>query len=140
MLKAYRQKSLEYFQYTICGHGDPPDLSAFTEELQKALLCWDEVGDHIRETCSEGKSNCVLPSQQMSLLLTKRLSGTREILLQQMLDYVASVDSVDTICRDNQIPSLETYWQRRELTAAVYPVIGTIPYAYPSLFSLGIQS
>ena len=51
-----------------------------------------------------------------------------------MLDYVASVDSVDTICQEDQIPSLEVYWQRRERTAAVYPVIGTIPYAGPLVF------
>ncbi|OOF91999.1 hypothetical protein ASPCADRAFT_399843 [Aspergillus carbonarius ITEM 5010] len=93
-LKVYRQKSLDYFRYTLCGRGDRPELSGFTAELQKALLCWDEI------------------------------------LLQQMLDYVASVDSVDTICQEDQIPSLEVYWQRRERTAAVYPVIGTIPFIY----------
>ncbi len=50
-----------------------------------------------------------------------------EILLDRMLSYVMNVDTVDTICFGEKIPTLTQYWQRRELIAAVYPVIATIP-------------
>lgn len=54
-LRKYRQKSLEYFKYTLGGQGPRPDLTGFNEELQNALLCWDEVGVHIQEACSSSK-------------------------------------------------------------------------------------
>jgi hypothetical protein len=44
-----------------------------------------------------------------------------------MLAYISSVDTVDAICFDEKVPSVEEYWERRELTAGVYPVIATIP-------------
>lgn len=50
----YRQASLQYFQFILLGLGSLPGLSEFDSELQNALHCWDEVGEHIREVCSEG--------------------------------------------------------------------------------------
>ncbi|EAW13942.1 terpene synthase family protein [Aspergillus clavatus NRRL 1] len=105
----YREKSLQYFRHVLCGEGEFPDLSGFSLELQYALLCWDEVAAHIREVCS--KETC-------------------EVLLEKKLYYVSSVDTVDTICEGDQIPSLVEYWDRRERTAGVYPVIATIPFIY----------
>ncbi|OGM51154.1 hypothetical protein ABOM_000115 [Aspergillus bombycis] len=108
--KCYRQASIEYFEHQLLDARDPPDLSPFTLELQKALLCWDEVGSHIREVCSK---------------------ETRAILLDRMVEYVASVDNVDSLYSNNRrVPSLQEYWERRECTAGVYPVIATIPFAY----------
>lgn len=62
---------------------------------------------------AEDKSNCI---------------GVCEVLLQKMLPYIASVDTIDSIFLEEKIPSLAEYWQRRDLTAAVYPVIGTLAY------------
>ncbi|KNG83621.1 hypothetical protein ANOM_008358 [Aspergillus nomiae NRRL 13137] len=107
--KCYRRASIKYFEHQLLDR-DPPDLSPFTLELQKALLCWDEVGSHIREACSE---------------------ETRAILLDRMVEYVASVDNVDSLYKNGtRIPTLQEYWERRECTAGVYPVIATIPFAY----------
>jgi hypothetical protein len=55
-IKSYRGKSLEYFKHVLCGEGEYPDLSSFSEELQNALRCWDEVACHIRAVCSKCKS------------------------------------------------------------------------------------
>ena len=52
--KRYRQASIKYFEHQLLLDRDLPNLSLFPLELQKALLCWDEVGSHIREVCSEG--------------------------------------------------------------------------------------
>ena len=49
-----------------------------------------------------------------------------EILLQTMLPFVESVDTVDSIYVHDSVPSVAQYWQRRDLTAAVYPVIATL--------------
>ncbi|OQE06081.1 hypothetical protein PENVUL_c020G08306 [Penicillium vulpinum] len=59
-----------------------------------------------------------------------RHSATRKVLLEQMIFYVASVDTVDAICSGDTIPSLMQYWRRRERTAGVYPVMATIPFIY----------
>jgi hypothetical protein len=45
-----------------------------------------------------------------------------------MLSYVASMDTVNSIWKEGNVPSVEEYWERRELTAAVYPIIMIIPY------------
>ncbi|KAN0073168.1 Isoprenoid synthase domain containing protein [Elaphomyces granulatus] len=108
-LGKYRQKSLEYFKYTLGGQGPRPDLTGFDKELQNALLCWDEVGVHIRQACS---------------------SSVLEIMLDRMLSYVASMDTVNSIWKEGNVPSVEEYWTRRELTAAVYPIIMIIPFIY----------
>ncbi|GAB1208257.1 hypothetical protein APSETT445_006998 [Aspergillus pseudonomiae] len=56
---------------------------------------------------------------------------TRAILLDRMVQYVASVDNVDSLYNNGtSIPTLQEYWERRECTAGVYPVIATIPFAY----------
>ncbi|KAJ5963615.1 terpenoid synthase [Penicillium vulpinum] len=60
-----------------------------------------------------------------------------EHICEQMIFYVASVDTVDAICSGDTIPSLMQYWRRRERTAGVYPVMATIPYVildYPCIF------
>ncbi|KAL2867731.1 terpene synthase family protein [Aspergillus lucknowensis] len=107
-MKSYRKVSLAYFNHTLLLKGEYPDLSGFPVELQKALRCWDEVGEHIRQDCD---------------------IETRQILLDRMLAYVASVSNVDSLYLGNELPSLEAYWRRRELTAAAYCVIATIPFA-----------
>ncbi|KAL5002000.1 terpenoid synthase [Aspergillus recurvatus] len=106
---AYRQKSMQYFRAVLCNQEPMPDLSEFSEELQKALHCWDEVAAHLRQECSR---------------------ETLIVLLEQKLFYVSSVDTVDMLFRGNQVPSLTEYWRRREQTAGVYPVIATIPFIY----------
>ncbi|GFG17844.1 (+)-germacrene D synthase [Aspergillus udagawae] len=105
----YRDKSMQYFRTVLSSREDATDLSGCSDELQKALLCWDEVAAHIRAVCSE---------------------ETCEVLLENKLFYVSSVDTVDTICHGDCIPSLAQYWSRRERTAGVYPVIATIPFIY----------
>ncbi|KAJ5948047.1 hypothetical protein N7466_001062 [Penicillium verhagenii] len=105
----YREASLQYFKFTLIDEGEAPDLSIFTAELQKGLQCWDEVGLHIRNVCSK---------------------ETREILCDEMLRYVGSLNNVDSMFDDYHVPSLEHYWARREATAAVYCVIATIPFIY----------
>lgn len=101
-----------------------PNLSDFSEELQNALLCWDEVAAHLRQECSQG-------SLLLIAVYSKRLADqsleTLMILLEQKLFYVSSVDTVDILFRGNRVPSLAEYWIRREQTAGVYPVIATIP-------------
>ncbi|PYH75275.1 terpenoid synthase [Aspergillus vadensis CBS 113365] len=104
----YRYASVEYFKHVLCDEVEHPDLSEFSEELQSALRCWDEVADHIRQVCS------------------KRTS----FLLAAMIDYAWSVDYVDSIYSEDTIPSLQQYWCRRERTAGVHPVIATIPFIY----------
>lgn len=52
----------------------------------------------------------------------------REVFLDKMLRYVASVDTIDSIFHKGKVPSLAEYWQRRDLTAGVYPVLATLPY------------
>ncbi|OJI85733.1 hypothetical protein ASPTUDRAFT_119664 [Aspergillus tubingensis CBS 134.48] len=105
----YRDASLEYFKYNLVLEGEYPDLSQFPLEQQKALHCWDEVGAHIRQDCDR---------------------ETCQILLEQMLGYVSSVSNVDSLFSSSAMPSVESYWQRRERTAAVYCVICTFPFAY----------
>ncbi|EPS31199.1 hypothetical protein PDE_06154 [Penicillium oxalicum 114-2] len=105
----YRDASLDYFRFTLLGQGIMPDLSSFDLQLQNALHCWDEVGDHIRENCSQ---------------------ATREVLCTEMLRYVQSLNNVDIIFKDNKLPSVEQYWERREATAAALCVVATIPFVY----------
>ncbi|KAM5507116.1 hypothetical protein McanMca71_002025 [Microsporum canis] len=106
---AYLKKCKEYFQYHLLEIGEHPDLSSFSKEQQKALLCWNEVGQHVRETCS--KDVC-------------------EVFLDKMVGYVTSVNTVDSIFHGEEVPSLAEYWHRRDLTAGVYPVIATLPFIY----------
>ncbi|OGM44849.1 hypothetical protein ABOM_006119 [Aspergillus bombycis] len=108
-ISKYRDVSLQYFRAVLCAKGEYPDLSCFSQELQNALKCWDEVAAHLREVCSR---------------------ETLEVLLDKKLFYVSSVDTVDTIYAEDQAPSLIKYWRRRERTAGVYPVIATIPFIY----------
>ncbi|KAL2833007.1 isoprenoid synthase domain-containing protein [Aspergillus cavernicola] len=109
VLQAYREASLQYFKFILIDEGEFPDLSIFDTELQKGLRCWDEVGQHIQEVCSK---------------------ETREILCDEMLRYVGSLDNVDSIFSDHGVPSLDQYWDRREATAGVYCVIATLPFIY----------
>lgn len=82
-------------------------------------------------TCPPGllKKNVLSPSPIVfCLILTVTKPVTRKVLLAAMIDFVASVDYVDSIYSVNEIPSLQQYWCRRDRTAGVYPVIATIPY------------
>lgn len=56
------------------------------------------------------------------------LTATREVLCTEMLRYVQSLNNVDIIFKDNKLPSVEQYWERREATAAALCVVATIPY------------
>ncbi|RAH55297.1 terpenoid synthase [Aspergillus piperis CBS 112811] len=94
-IKKYKQATIEYFKHVLCHEAEYPDLSEYSEELQNALNCWDEIAEHIRQVCSK-----------------------------------RTVDCVDSIYSDDEIPSLQQYWCRRERTAGVYPVIATIPFIY----------
>ncbi|GKZ61969.1 terpene cyclase [Aspergillus niger] len=47
-----------------------------------------------------------------------------------MIDYVSSVDEVDSIYSGGEVPSVQQYWCRRDRTAGVHPVIATIPFIY----------
>ncbi|KAL4799522.1 isoprenoid synthase domain-containing protein [Aspergillus venezuelensis] len=107
--ETYRDASLQYFNWAIMSEGLKPDLSSFLIELQNALICWDEIGDHIRQECS---------------------TETRQVFLDWMLAYVASVSNVDSFFTGDSIPSVDKYWERRELTAAVYSVMALIPFAH----------
>ncbi|GKZ30060.1 terpene cyclase [Aspergillus brasiliensis] len=100
-IKRYRYTSVEYFRHVLCHEVEYPDLSEFPEEHQDALRCWDEVADHVHQ-----------------------------VQLAAMVDYVSSVDDVDSIYSDGTIPSIEQYWCRRDRTAGVHPVIATIPFIY----------
>ncbi|KAL4969894.1 terpene synthase family protein [Aspergillus stella-maris] len=53
-----------------------------------------------------------------------------QLFLDWMLVYVASVSNVDSFFTGDDIPSLDKYWERRELTAAVYSVMALIPFAH----------
>ncbi|KAB8200857.1 terpenoid synthase [Aspergillus parasiticus] len=105
----YQQKSKEYFEHALLQKGSRPDLSSFTKGQQMALLCWDEVGEHISACCSK---------------------DAREIILRTMLPFVESVDTVDSIYVHDCVPTVAQYWQRRDLTAAVYPVIATLLFIH----------
>ncbi|KAL3252182.1 hypothetical protein ABHI18_010227 [Aspergillus niger] len=102
-IKKYRYTSIEYFKHVLCHEAEYPDLSEYSEELQNALRCWDAIADHIL---------------------------TRQVLLAAMIDYVSSVDDVDSIYSDGETPSLQQYWRRRDRTAGVHVVIATIPFVY----------
>lgn len=128
MITRYRYASVEYFKHVLCDEVEHPDLSEFSEELQSALRCWDEIADHIRQVCSKRTSCALLLS--FCLILTIAEAVTRKILLAAMIDYMWSVDYVDSIYSDDKMPSLQQYWCRRERTAGVHPVIATIPYVY----------
>ncbi|KAL4862196.1 hypothetical protein BDV12DRAFT_207368 [Aspergillus spectabilis] len=106
---AYREKSMQYFRAALCNQEPFPNLSDYSIELQNALHCWDEVAAHLRQECSR---------------------EALEVLLEQKLFYLSSVDTVDVLFRGDQVPSLTEYWRRREQTAGVYPVIATIPFIY----------
>ncbi|KAL4764236.1 terpene synthase family protein [Aspergillus foveolatus] len=115
---AYRRKSMQYFCAVLCKKEPMPDLSDLTEELQNTLHCWDEVAAHLRQECSQGSLQLIA------------VYKTLIILLEQIIFYVSSVDTVDMLFRGNHVPSLAEYWIRREQTAGVYPVIATIPFIY----------
>ncbi|EPS26139.1 hypothetical protein POX_c04523 [Penicillium oxalicum] len=106
---AYQQKSKEYFEHVLLLKGSRPDLSTFTNGQRMALLCWDEIAEHIRKCCSP---------------------EVCEIILQTLLPFVGSVDTVDSILKNDTVPTVAQYWERRDLTAAVYPVIATLFFIY----------
>ncbi|RAH52219.1 terpenoid synthase [Aspergillus piperis CBS 112811] len=104
-----RNTNVKYFKYDLVLEDEYPDLPHFPVEQQKALRCWDEVRAHIRQDCDR---------------------ETCQILLEKMLGYVSSVSNVDSLFSSSSMPLVESYWQRRERTAAVYCVICTCPFAY----------
>ncbi|GLB09833.1 hypothetical protein AtubIFM57258_005761 [Aspergillus tubingensis] len=45
----YKHTSIEYFKHVLCHEAEYPDLSEYSEELQNALNCWDEIAEHVRQ-------------------------------------------------------------------------------------------
>ncbi|CAI7656491.1 unnamed protein product [Penicillium pancosmium] len=86
-----------------------PDLASFDIDMRNGLRCWDEIGEHICQVCSR---------------------STREVLCDEMLRYVGSLNNVDSIFAVHEVPTIEQYWDRREATAAAYCVIATLPFIY----------
>ncbi|KAL3475417.1 terpenoid synthase [Aspergillus californicus] len=108
-MKAYREASMQYIQHQLLPETECPDLSPYSQELQKALQCWEEVGSHIRSVCS---------------------SDTCIVLSKEIVDYIAAVDDANALFMDGTVPSVQEYWRRRDFTAGVYPTIATIPFAH----------
>lgn len=52
-IKKYKQTTIEYFKHVLCHEAEYPDLSEYSEELQNALNCWDEIAEHVRQVCSK---------------------------------------------------------------------------------------
>ncbi|EHA19747.1 hypothetical protein ASPNIDRAFT_39174 [Aspergillus niger ATCC 1015] len=127
-IKRYKHTSIEYFKHVLCHEAEHPDLSEFSEELQNALRCWDEIAEHVRQVCSKRMS--YVPMVCFRPILTVWNLVTRKVLLAAMIDYVSSVDGVDSIYSEGEIPSVQQYWRRRDRTAGVHPVIATIPFIY----------
>ncbi|KAL5340249.1 terpenoid synthase [Aspergillus crustosus] len=108
-MNRYRDASMQYIRHHLLPEYTSPNLSLYPTELQKALLCWEEVGAHIRRVCSQ---------------------ETREILSEAMLDYIQAVGDANALFDDGKTPSLEAYWERRDHAAGIYPGIATIPFVY----------
>ncbi|KAL3465047.1 terpenoid synthase [Aspergillus heterothallicus] len=108
-VSAYRQASMQYIQYQLLPEHECPDLSVYSSQLQNALVCWEEVGKHIREVCSH---------------------NTRMILSKAMLEYMEAVGDANALFDNGKFPSLEAYWARRDYAAGIYPGIATIPFVY----------
>ncbi|KAL4877963.1 isoprenoid synthase domain-containing protein [Aspergillus karnatakaensis] len=105
----YREVSMQYIKHHLLPEHPQPDLSTYSAELQKALLCWEEVGSHIQSVCSQ---------------------ETREILCDEMLNYMQAVGDSNELFDGGKPPSLEAYWKRRDCAAGIYPGIATIPFVY----------
>ncbi|CEL05162.1 hypothetical protein ASPCAL06281 [Aspergillus calidoustus] len=105
----YRQASIQYIQHQLLPEHECPDLSVYPSQLQNTLVCWEEVGRHIREVCSH---------------------DTRVILSKTMLEYMEAVGDANELFADGKLPSLEAYWARRDYAAGIYPGIATIPFVY----------
>ncbi|KAJ5716184.1 hypothetical protein N7493_008095 [Penicillium malachiteum] len=126
--REYRKASLQYFKLTLLGEGDAPDLSVFDVELRNGLQCWDEVGKHICQVCSFCKAHLIVPSNSLFNNDSNFNEATGEVLCDEMLKYVGSLNSLDGIFTEHGFPSVERYWEMREATAAAYCVIAIIPY------------
>jgi hypothetical protein len=124
----YRAASLQYFKFSLLGEGKTPDLTCFDIDLRNGLQCWDEIGEHICQVCSRCKpqSNAL---RDCGLNYSADSSeATREVLCDEMLRYVGSLNNVDSIFAVHEVPTIEQYWDRREATAAAHCVISTLPY------------
>ncbi|KAK9850932.1 terpenoid synthase [Penicillium brevicompactum] len=106
LASGYRAASLQYFRFSLLGEGLAPDLSCFDIDLQYGLECWNEIGEHICQVSSR---------------------STREVLCDEMMRYVGSLNNVDSIFSAHGTPTIEQYWERREATAAAHCVIATLP-------------
>ncbi|KAL2826947.1 isoprenoid synthase domain-containing protein [Aspergillus pseudoustus] len=98
-----------YIQHQLLPEHECPDLSIYPSQLQNTLVCWEEVGTHIREVCSH---------------------ETRVILSKAMLEYMEAVGDANALFENGKLPSLEAYWARRDYAAGIYPGIATIPFVY----------
>lgn len=93
---SYLKKSKEYFQHQLLEIGEQPDFSGFSQEQQKALLCWNEVGQHIRETCN--KSIFSFFFFTFPLLHEEKLQTSDQILTGRIIQMCAKYSS--TRCYD----------------------------------------
>jgi hypothetical protein len=73
--KSYRAATVEYFEHVLCEDGKYPGLSRFSEELQYALRCWDEVADHVRKVCSKCRFHKPFILSPFSISLTKLIQS-----------------------------------------------------------------
>ncbi|KAL3477403.1 terpenoid synthase [Aspergillus californicus] len=105
----YRESSMRYIQHQLLPETECPDLSIYPQQLQKTLQSWEEVGSHIRSVCS--RETCA-------------------ILSEEMLKYMSAVGDANALFVNGKCPSLESYWERRDYAAGVYPGIATIPFVY----------
>ena len=123
----YRAASLQYFRSSLLGEGLAPDLSCFDIDLQNGLQCWNEIGENICQVSSRCKPLDPECSFKHGADLDK---ATREVLCDEMIRYVGSLNNVDSIFSAYGTPTIEWYWERREATAAAYCVIAILPYVH----------
>ncbi|KAM5443003.1 hypothetical protein MferCBS31731_001877 [Microsporum ferrugineum] len=117
---AYLKKCKEYFQYHLLEIGEHPDLSSFSKEQQKALLCWNEVGQHVRETCSKGMfsafvvivaydTNEKTPSFMERKFLHWQNIGIAEILQQVFIHFIYDIEISKLHLKD---PAFVALWRQ----------------------------
>ncbi|KAJ5718943.1 hypothetical protein N7493_007398 [Penicillium malachiteum] len=123
----YRAATLLYFKYSLLGEGKMPDLACFDIDLRNSLQSWDEIREHICQVCSICKPQSNALTEYGFNYSADSSEATREVLCDEMLRYVGSVNNVDSIFAVHEVPTIEQYWERREATAGAHCVIATLP-------------
>jgi hypothetical protein len=104
----YRAASVQYFRFSLLGEGVAPDLSCFDIDLRNGLQCWDEIGEHICQVSSRCELLVPISSFKHSANLDK---ATREVLCDEMLRYISSLNNVDSISAAHGVPTIKEYWE-----------------------------